>query len=161
MKIRAVHPSELDALTDLCLRSKAYWGYDAAFMAACRAELTLRPTDLAETSLVVAERDGIAVGLVQVAVENGVCDLLKLFVEPDRIGQGHGAALFSWAVDEARRLGARTMTIEADPDAVPFYRSRGAREVGTVPSGSIPGRDLPLLEVSLVERPDMGVSPVP
>ena len=41
------------------------------------------------------------------------------------------------------------MTIEADPDAAPFYRRIGARDVGTAPSGSIPGRELPLLELVL------------
>ncbi|MDX1402576.1 MAG: GNAT family N-acetyltransferase, partial [Kiloniellales bacterium] len=81
-------------------------------------------------------------------------DLLKLFVEPDKTGQGYGAALFEWATCEGRRLGASRMTIEADPDAEPFYRKQGARVVGTAPSGSIPGRRLPLLELQLKENID-------
>ena len=149
MKIRPASTSELQALSELCLRSKAYWGYDADFMAACRDELTLTPDELESTSLAVAEQEGTPVGLVQVNVENGVCDLLKLFVEPSEIGNGYGAALFEWAVVEARRLGATRMTIEADPDAEPFYRGRGAQVVGAAPSGSVSGRQLPLLELAL------------
>ena len=34
--LRPADPSEAALLTDLCLRSKAVWGYDAAFMARCR-----------------------------------------------------------------------------------------------------------------------------
>ncbi len=41
------------------------------------------------------------------------------------------------------------MTIEADPDAAPFYRRLGARDTGLVPSGSIAGRWLPKLIVEL------------
>ena len=149
MKIRPVSKYELQALSELCLRSKGYWGYDFDFMDACRQELTLTLDELKDTSIVVAERDGTPVGLAQVKVENGVCDLLKLFVEPAEIGNGFGAALFEWAVMEGRRLGAMLMTIEADPGAEPFYRSRGAQIVGRAPSGSIPGRELPLLELSL------------
>lgn len=36
-----------------------------------------------------------------------------------------------------------------DPDAVPFYEAMGARHAGAVPSGSIPGRMLPLMELRL------------
>ena len=150
MHIRPATETELQSLSELCLRSKGHWGYDAGFLETCRAELSLSPEDLATTSVAVAERHGVAVGVAQVSVEASVCDLLKLFVEPSEIGQGHGAALFAWAVAEARRLGARLMAIDADPGAAPFYRSCGARVVGTSPSGSIPGRELPRLELPLV-----------
>lgn len=149
MNIREATEYELQALSELCLRSKGYWGYGTDFLDACRRELTLTPDELDETSIAVADRDGRPVGLVQVKVEEDVCDLLKLFVEPSEMGNGHGTVLFEWAVSEARRLGAELMTIEADPDAVPFYRSKGARIVGTAPSGSLRGRELPLLELPL------------
>jgi hypothetical protein len=37
--IRPAQADEVEALTALALRSKAHWGYDDAFMEACRAEL--------------------------------------------------------------------------------------------------------------------------
>jgi hypothetical protein len=36
VRLRAPRLDELEALSDLCLRSKAVWGYDAAFLEACR-----------------------------------------------------------------------------------------------------------------------------
>ena len=45
LHLRPARPDEADLLTELCLRSKAVWGYDDAFMRACRAELTLSPAD--------------------------------------------------------------------------------------------------------------------
>ena len=142
MIIRAASETELPSLSELCLRSKGHWGYGADFLDACREELTLTSDELQSTSIAVAERDGKPVGLVHVTVEGGICDLLKLFVEPAQMGHGCGRALFDWAVMEGLCLGARLMTIEADPDAEPFYRKMGARVVGTAPSGSIPGRQV-------------------
>ncbi|MDU8943499.1 GNAT family N-acetyltransferase [Ovoidimarina sediminis] len=147
--IRAARESDLEALSALCLRSKAVWGYDEAFMAACVKELTLRPEELTTTRIAMIDGPQGPVGVVQIRGEGAVADLLKLFVDPAAMGAGHGRRLFDWAVEAARVMGAGRMTIEADPDAAPFYRSMGAVDVGEAPSGSIPGRVLPLLELTL------------
>ena len=151
MIIRPAAEHELPKLSNLCLRSKAHWGYDTEFLDACREELTLSPSELVATSVVVAESGTQLVGIAQVSVEGTDCDLLKLFVDPDHIGRGFGEALLKWAVQEGRRLGAQRMTIEADPEAEPFYRRMGAQTIGQVPSGSIPGRNLPLLAFQLTD----------
>ena len=147
--LRDARQSELSSLSDLCLRSKAVWGYDEAFLAACRDELTLDPDELLSTCLQVAERNSSVVGLAQVKVTGTDADLLKLFVEPALLGSGVGRLLFTWARIYAQGLGAARMTIEADPGAAPFYERMGARYAGVVPSHSIPGRVLPLLQIDL------------
>jgi hypothetical protein len=43
--IRPARPDECELLSELALRSKGCWGYDAEFLEACRAELTLVPED--------------------------------------------------------------------------------------------------------------------
>ena len=40
LTLRQPDNSELAELSALCQRSKAYWGYDQTFMAACAQELT-------------------------------------------------------------------------------------------------------------------------
>jgi GNAT superfamily N-acetyltransferase len=75
--------------------------------------------------------------------------LLKLFVEPSALRSGTGNALLAWATEVAKKLGATRLTIEADPDAAPFYRKMGAYDVGQAPSGSVPGRMLPKLAMNL------------
>jgi GNAT superfamily N-acetyltransferase len=149
IRLRDARQDELSSLSGLCLRSKAHWGYDAAFIAACRAELTLHSDELETTRLQVAERDGSVVGLAQVKVTGAEADLLKLFVEPALIGAGVGRLLFEWTTAKARQLGAIRMTIEADPDAAPFYERMGAHHAGFVPSGSISGRMLPRMLMEL------------
>jgi GNAT superfamily N-acetyltransferase len=147
--LRDIRPDELSSLSELCLRSKAVWGYDEDFMRACRNELTLRPDALQTSHLQVAERDSIAVGVAQIKIVGRDADLTRLFVEPALLGAGIGRLLFEWAAAKARNLGADGMTIEADPGAAPFYERMGARQVGFVPSQSIPGRALPLLRLEL------------
>ena len=88
-------------------------------------------------------------GVVEIDVEGERAYLEKLFVEPQAMERGVGAALFEWARDAARAQGAGELQIVADPGAVGFYRRMGAASAGTVPSGSVPGRDLPVLTLIL------------
>jgi GNAT superfamily N-acetyltransferase len=147
--IRAPDVEELPALSELCMRSKAVWGYDAAFMEACRRELSFDPHDLRSSHIAVAVRGGDVVGVAQVKAAGNEADLAKLFVEPAAIRSGVGQALFAWALETARTQGASRLIIEADPDAAPFYRRLGAREAGLAPSGSIAERMLPKLVLDL------------
>ena len=150
--IGPARPDEAEALSDLALRSKAHWGYDAAFMAACRAELTVTPAQAASGLVQVYEEGGRAFGFYLLEVRNGSADVAMLFVEPAAIGRGIGRALWQHLVAEARRLELAKVTIESDPNAEAFYRAMGATTVGTAPSASIPGRRLPLMELALGEN---------
>ena len=149
IQLRDARQDEFPALSELCLRSKAVWGYDDAFMTACRAELTLHPEELRSTSLQLAVRDSTVIGLTQVKVTDTDADLLKLFVEPALLRSGVGRLLFEWATARARGLGAVRMMIEADPGAAPFYERMGARHAGFAPSQSILGRMLPCMQMDL------------
>ena len=150
--IRSARVDELPGLSDLCLRSKAVWGYDEEFMRACRGELSFGPQDLESTHVAVAQEDRRILGVVQVRIGADNADLLKLFVAPEVLRKGTGRALFAWATDISRRMGAHQLVIEADPDAAPFYRRMGARDAGTAPSVSIPGRVLPRLTFDVLQR---------
>ncbi|MFQ6549608.1 GNAT family N-acetyltransferase [Aestuariibius sp. 2305UL40-4] len=147
LTLRAARPSDLAALTDLCLRSKAHWGYDDAFMTACRDELTVTEADLPGITLL--ENGASPIAMVQLTLDGDTADLARLYVAPEAMGQGAGRRLLDHAITQARRSGAHTLTIEADPNAAPFYERLGARQTGEVPSGSIPGRKLPRLELPL------------
>jgi GNAT superfamily N-acetyltransferase len=144
--IRDARADDCDALSALAFASKAHWGYDDAFMEACRAELTVTPSDLERVSLRVAEQDGSIVGFH--AVDDGD-EILWFFVAPEHMGKGIGAALFADACRVARDRGVTTLRIEADPYAAEFYERMGAVRIGVAPSASIPGRDLPLLSIDV------------
>ncbi|WP_347312374.1 GNAT family N-acetyltransferase [Defluviimonas sp. SAOS-178_SWC] len=147
MIVRAARAVELAELSLLCLRSKAVWGYDPEFIAACRAELTVAPDDLPTT--LVAERRGHPVGVVQVTTEGTTATLKKLFVEPHEVGTGIGAMLFAKALKMACAAGAVELIIAADPAAAGFFSRMGARSAGEAPSGCIPGLNLPRFVLNL------------
>lgn len=153
--LRAPQPHELQAASELCLRSKAHWGYDADFMAACEVELTLSAEDLSRDMVVLAFADEEIAGVAQVSFDEDGCFLEKLFVDPSLMGKGIGRALFEWSCSAARQLGAEQMVIEADPDAVPFYLAMYCREAGFASSGSIPGRTLPRLVCDVKRSPQV------
>ncbi|MFE7560754.1 GNAT family N-acetyltransferase [Kitasatospora sp. NPDC057500] len=150
MLIRPARPSEAAALSALALRSKAHWGYDAAFIEACRAELTLDPGRIEPDRTAVAEDgDGRVLGFITLTGAPPRGALGMLFVEPAVIGSGIGRRLVEHLRAEATALGFDRITVEADPNAEPFYRAMGAVRTGTAPSGSIPGRELPFLTMDL------------
>jgi GNAT superfamily N-acetyltransferase len=149
LTLRTPWLDEAVALTELCLRSKAVWGYDEHFMEACRAELTITPEKMNSSYFQVAESDGHIVGVAQITLKERIAELSSLFVEPARLRCGAGRQLFDWAKRTAHGAGAAYLVIEADPYAAGFYRRMGAIDAGTVSSGSIPGRMLPLLKLAL------------
>ena len=152
-RLRTPRSDEAESLTELCLRSKAVWGYDEDFMGACRQELTLANPTMESSYLKVAEIGGHLAGVAQVTVTGEIADLDKLFVEPTRLRSGVGRALFEWAMTAARDGGAASIVIAADPNASGFYRRMGAVDDGTAVSGSIPGRLLPRLILRLSQTP--------
>ncbi len=149
MEFREARVEDLTGLSALCLRSKAWWGYDEAFMALCVEPLTLQPEDLEGAATVVAWADDAPAGLAQITVERGTAELEKLFVDPPHFGSGLGRRLVGWAVETARAAGAAEMLILADPGAASFYERMGAEKVGEAPSDAIPGRMLPRMRLAL------------
>jgi Acetyltransferases len=147
LRLRPPRADEGPKLTELCLRSKASHGYDEAFMAACREELTVDPGG--GGLIAVAELNGECAGVAEMSLEGEKAELCKLFVDPLHQGKGVGRALFDWAREEAAERGARVLALDADPGAAAFYEKMDARMVGQSPSGSIPGRVLPRFELPL------------
>ncbi|MEM9501033.1 MAG: GNAT family N-acetyltransferase [Pseudomonadota bacterium] len=147
--LRPPRTAELPAASALCMRSKAYWGYDAAFMNACRDELTLTERDLIESDVILAVHKRAIAGVAQVSFEGGEAELDKLFIEPDLIGHGIGRILIDWANQQAKENEASYLSVTADPDALPFYKKMRFEQVGEEPSGSIPGRVLPRCRIAI------------
>jgi GNAT superfamily N-acetyltransferase len=161
MLIRAARADEAELLSELAIRSKAYWGYDKAFMAACRDELVISASEVERLRTTVAEHDGRVLGFATLEGSPPEGALGMLFVEPDAIGQGIGRHLFEQATAVAAGLGFARLTIDADPNAEPFYLAMGATRIGATPSGSIPGRSLPLLAITLTGRDVKDEIPIP
>jgi hypothetical protein len=145
--LRRASPDEASKLSDLALAAKGFWGYDQAFLESCRAELTFTPDDLARRHFVVADLGGLVAGFYSVYGDPPVGELGNMWVRPSEILTGLGRVMWQDAMATAAVTGFEYFEIGAEPNAEGFYRKMGAELIGETPSGSVPGRMLPLMRV--------------
>ncbi|MGH2517316.1 MAG: GNAT family N-acetyltransferase [Ktedonobacterales bacterium] len=152
VRIRRAHPEEAELLTELIMRSKAFWGYDATLLAAWRSDLTLESKVVARDPVYCAEDryTGFIMGVSHFyRLDDDELYLDHLFVEPACMGKGVGARLWSHAVAQAAAQGLRAVVLGADPNARPFYERMGAVVVGWEESPIVPGRRTPVMRYDL------------
>jgi len=134
-------------LSKLALEAKAHWGYDADFMERCREELTITEARIWRERIRVAEVNGKVAGFASMTIGVSRADVEDLFVRPRFIGTGIGHLLINDLLQYACRHGIPLINVESDPNATGFYSRQGFSQCGEVPSGSIPDRMLPLMEM--------------
>lgn len=136
-------------LSEIAFRSKAVWGYDAAFMAACRDDLRISADEIRSHTVCVAVAQAESIGFYELRGQAEHGELTNLFVAPEWIGRGVGKRLWQHTVAQARAQGQRWLDVQSDPHAEPFYLAVGARRIGLRESTVFAGRMLPLLRYEL------------
>lgn len=77
--------------------------------------------------------------------------ITKLYVDPGRVGEGIGRALYETAEAAVRADGYTRVTLGAFPTAVPFYARMGMSVVGQkAAAGALAGVTVALMEKKLV-----------
>ncbi|EPY05674.1 hypothetical protein PAALTS15_19138 [Paenibacillus alvei TS-15] len=148
--IRQAAVQDVRILSELAYASKAYWGYDEAFMEACREDLTITEAHLTAAQFFVVEENRQIQGFIALEQDLSQRDrglVTNLFIHPKAIGHGYGQALWNRMIDAARDLGICTVLVHSDPHAEPFYVRMGARRIGEIASTVFPDRHLPVLEI--------------
>jgi putative acetyltransferase len=142
---RAVSPKDFEAVAML-MRAFIAWHYerhasdrriiDSYFVPEdFEKELRDLPGKFAPPNgaLLVAEHDGRIAGCVALQpLEDGACEMKRMFVAPECHGKGLGMQLARAIVDEARKIGYRTIMLDTGPaqrEAQGLYRKLGFREV--------------------------------
>src|SRR5688572_18012962 len=86
--IRPAYPYEAGILSDLALRSKAFWGYAQEYLDLWRDDLTITPEMCDGKSLWVLEVNGNIVGFGEIFPEADWWTLDDLWIDPVHIGNG-------------------------------------------------------------------------
>ena len=128
--IRRAFPAEADILSKIAISAKAYWGYPKRWMEIWEPQLTFSPEYVEHNENWVAELDNIPIAFHTLQDRNGNAWVENLWVLPEYIGQGIGKQLFSHAVELARQRGYKVLQLDADPNAVGFYKKMGMYKVG-------------------------------
>jgi ribosomal protein S18 acetylase RimI-like enzyme len=148
--IRQAKYDDVEALTMLAMASKQSNGYDDAFMTACADELRVTSASLDAYEYWVAD-SGTPCGFVSLEVDpDGLTGMIgSFFIAPGWQRRGIGRLLWSTVKELAQKKGLKVLRLDADPEAEAFYRGLGFSTVNRVPSGSIPGRTLPHMQIDL------------
>jgi putative acetyltransferase len=105
-----------------------------------------------EGRLLLAFADGRLAGCVALRkIDDGVCEMKRLYVRPEFRGQGIGRRLTTRLMEEAREIGYARMRLDTISskmsEAVGMYRSLGFREIA--PYYQSPIADTIYMEVNL------------
>ncbi len=149
-EIRRCDSRQAGRLTEIAHAAKRHWGYPDRYIAAWRGELTLTPAFVVSHEVHAAVIGATLAGFYALARDGKRVELEHLWVDPSRIGQGVGRALFRHALERARSLGARTIEVTSDPNAEGFYARMGAQRVGNVEAPVLgEARRLPRLSLEI------------
>ena len=131
---------DVDALREL-FREYAAWLGPEGWFTDLDAELITLPGGY--DAILVARDGGEIVGCVAIrALEDGACEMKRLYVRSHARGSGAGRGLAEAIVEEARRLGFRTMRLDTLPTmgaAQALYRSLGFVESERYNDNPVPG----------------------
>ena len=102
---------------------------------AFEAELETLPGKFSppDGALLVAEENGIITGCVALRkLQNGVCEMKRMFVAPDFHGKGIGQGLVRAIIKRAKHLGYMKMMLDTGPaqrEAQGLYRKHGFKDI--------------------------------
>jgi N-acetylglutamate synthase-like GNAT family acetyltransferase len=140
---------DAEKLSAIALESKAYWGYSKELIESWREDLTVSSKMVNECFVFkfISNNEIVGFYLLNPPVKEEI-ELEMLFVLPEFIGKGIGNQLLLHAFKKAKGIPTKSMTLLADPNAVPFYKSKGFYEIDQKES-SILNRFLPVMKKDL------------
>jgi GNAT superfamily N-acetyltransferase len=149
--IRHAIPGQAEILTQIALAAKRHWGYPDAWVQLWSPSLTITPEFIAHKETYVAWMNEQPVGFCAISQEGAKASVEHLWVLPEYIGKGIGAALFKHILARCKELRVQVLEIESDPNAQGFYERMGAKKVGEN-VGEVDGqpRVLPVLEMKIM-----------
>ena len=146
-RVRLAVPEEIDVLTQLVVRSKLHWGYDAKYGLLLATILAVsREKAIAGDCWVAEVKTGDPAAVCQFDSSATPAHLDLLFVDPPYIGRGAGSLLWDTLISNLRQRGIAQFDLDADPNAAAFYLAKGGRIVGERESRIIRGQFLPVIE---------------
>jgi N-acetylglutamate synthase-like GNAT family acetyltransferase len=149
MKIIKAKNTDSKGLTELTLKSKAYWGYSLKQIDEWRDDLTINAKyietnevySLIESNILIGYYSFFSLNKREVVLDN-------IFVDPKYIGKGYGKILMNHFLQKAKGLGFEKVSLHSEPNAEFFYTKIGFKVIGQLET-SIENRFLPIMELEI------------
>lgn len=133
--VQAETLQQIETARHLFREYEAWLGMDLCFQG-FEEELKTLPGRYAKPDgrLFIAAVDGEPAGCIALRkLEDGVCEMKRLYLRPESRGLGLGNRLIEMLIDEARSAGYQTMRLDTHPPkmakAVSIYESHGFRPI--------------------------------
>lgn len=144
--------SDADKLTEIALKSKAFWGYSDELIESWREDLTVTPKMFDDFNIYKYLVNNEIVGfyiLNRANIRTGFLEFL--FISPNFINQGIGKQLLDHAIEYCIGGSSAILNVLSDPNAESFYAKHGFKVIARRES-SIKGRFLPEMEFEIIEN---------
>ena len=150
--IDKVVANDAKTLTEIALKSKAFWGYPNKLLEIWKEDLTITPEILEVWSgaKFVIENEIIGFYLLN-RVNARTCFLEFLFVRPEFIRKKIGRQLLTHAIESCSGNSCEILNVLSDPNAEEFYAKFGFKVIAKRES-LIAGRLLPEMELEFLEN---------
>ena len=135
IKIRRIKPQDNQSVKDLVINTLAEFGAKGPGFASSDAELQdmYASYQADNKAFYVVVTDNIVLGIGGLAPldgeeHSGICELRKMYFDPQLRGQGIGKQMIDKCIAKAREIGFHTMYLETIPEMIAaqgLYKSRG------------------------------------
>lgn len=144
-KIRRAKICEAKILTDLLVRSEAYWGYDSTFMENFKSLYRVTEQFINNNETFIIEENEDIIGFYALLIDEKETSLEYLYIETICIGKGYGKLLWEHMIEICKNWGIKEITLVTSPQVQEFYIKMGAVQIGEVDSLVIKDRKIPKL----------------
>ena len=144
--------SDAKKLTEIALKSKAFWGYSESQIESWREDLTITSKMFEDWNIYKYIIDNEIAGFYILNRANIRTSFLEfLFVAPNFIRKGIGKKLLDHASDYCKSGSCAILNVLSDPNAENFYAKYGFKVIAQTES-SVKGRFLPEMELEFPEN---------
>jgi len=149
MKIVKSHVDDHTVLTELTIKSKAFWGYSEKQIKDWTTLLTISKKYITENEVYNLISDGQIIAYYSFfKIDDNRVKLDNLFILPSFIGKKLGTYLVDDFILRVKKAGISVITLDSEPNSEDFYRKMGFRVVGQKET-SMKNRFMPIMEKEL------------
>jgi predicted GNAT family acetyltransferase len=149
MVIEKANNTDHQILTQITKKSKAFWGYSVKQIEIWSAFLTVTSGYIEANSVYKLSVGNQIVGYYSFFNQDEkTIKLDNLFVLPEYIGKGLGRLLMEHFLLNIDKTDTKTITLNSEPNAEPFYSKLGFIKVGEIET-SIKDRYMPIMELTI------------